>query len=134
MNIIIPVVDDEKSKDILAKGFQNTIYACIYNSTNNTYKWLATKDISTITENLSLALKHYGIYTVITSHMPLLAFKLFKESGINIYKAKGKSVNENVTLFLKNELELFSNLSTSSALNCISSCGINSCSSNSSCK
>lgn len=122
MNIIIPVTDPEKEKNKLAKGFHNTEHACIYNSLNNSYKWLKTKDISNLEDNLSLSLKHAGIYTIITSHMPYLALRLFKESGLKVYKSKGKSLEENIELFLKNKLDAFSVQHVLTSSSCSSAC------------
>ena len=127
MNIIIPVADLEKEKKTLAKGFHNTDYACIYNSLNSSYKWLKTKEISNSEDNLSLALKRKGIYTIITSHMPFLALKLFKESGLVVYKSKSKNIEENIALFLNNELEPFTPQIRFSNSNCSSSCSATSC-------
>ncbi|SNR67829.1 Predicted Fe-Mo cluster-binding protein, NifX family [Lutibacter agarilyticus] len=125
MNIIIPVTDLEHDKKTLAKGFHNTNYACIYNSLNSSYKWLKTKELSNLEDNLSIALKHQGIYTIITSHMPYLALRLFKESGLTVYKSKGKCLEENIELFLKDELAPFSAQQLFNTSNCSSSC--NSC-------
>lgn len=130
MNVIIPIIDLKKEKNTLAKGFHNTNYACIYNSLNKSYKWIETKDITNIDDNLSLALKQEGIYTIITSHMPYLALRLFKESGLVVYKSKGKYLEENIELFLDNKLDNFSgqqlfnssSCSTSACGSCSSSC------------
>lgn len=128
MNVIIPVTDLEKDKSKLSKGFHNTDNICIYNSLNDSYKWLKTKEISNSEDNLSLALKREGIYTVITSHMPYLALRLFKESGIIVYKSKSKSLEKNIALFLNRELEpfkpqiQFNNSSCSSSCSSASSC------------
>lgn len=128
MNVIIPVTDLEKDKSKLSKGFHNTDNVCIYNSLNNSYEWLKTKEISNSEDNLSLALKRKGIYTVITSHMPYLALRLFKESGIIVYKSKSKSLEKNIDLFLNRELEpftpqiQFNNSSCSSSCSSASSC------------
>jgi len=126
MNIIIPVTDIDKEKSTLAKGFHNTNYACVYNSSNKSYKWLKTKDLSNLEDNLSIALKQEDIYTIITSHMPFLALRLFKDSGLEIYKSKGKCLEENIELFFKNELTIFSGeevLNSSSCSTACSSCG-----------
>lgn len=133
MKIIIPITDLEKGKNKLAKGFHNTDYSCIYNSLNNSYTWLKTKEISNLDDNLSIALKHKSIYVIITSHMPYLALRLFKESGLAVYKAKSKNLKENITLFLNNELEPFTSLQLSEGPSCSSTCNLNSCSSASSC-
>ncbi|MFI1772769.1 NifB/NifX family molybdenum-iron cluster-binding protein [Thalassobellus citreus] len=107
MNIIIPVIDDNKGKYTIAKGFHNTEYTCVFNSLNSSFEWIKTKEISNMDDNLSLALKRKGIYSIITSHMPYLALRLFKESGLTIYKSKGKNVEENIELYLTNELQSF---------------------------
>lgn len=108
MNIIIPVIDDNNGKFSMAKGFHTTDFVCVYNTLNATYEWFKHKDISNIEENLSLSLKRKGIYTIITSQMPFMALRLFKESGLLVYKSKGKNLEENIELFLKKELEAFS--------------------------
>ena len=107
MNIIFPVIDDNSNKFSIAKWFHNSENTCIYIGLNNSYKWLNIKDITSCAENLSLALKRNGIYVIITSHMPFLALKLFKESGLLVYKSQGKNVKENIALYLDNKLELF---------------------------
>jgi len=127
MNIIIPVEDLSEDKSKLAKGFHNSDSACIYNSLNQSYEWLPIKDICESEENLSLALKHKGVYTVITSHMPYLALRLFKESGLIVYKSKSKSVESNIELFLNNELEPFTPQIRFSNSSCSSSCNASSC-------
>ncbi|WP_372752748.1 hypothetical protein [Mariniflexile sp.] len=129
MNVIIPVTDLDNGKNKLAKGFHNTEYACIYNSLNNSYKWIKTKEISNLEDNLSLALKQKGIYTIITSHMPFLALRLFKESGLLTYKSKSKDLEENIALFLKNELEPFTGQIQFNTSSCSSSCNLGSCAS-----
>lgn len=107
MNIILPVIDNKNDKYSIAKGFLNAEYICVYNKPNKSYNWLKIKEISNSEGNLSLALKRNGIYTIITSHMPYLALRLFKESGLTVYKSKGKNVEENIELYTDNKLELF---------------------------
>jgi len=81
MNIIIPVTDNKDAKDIIAQGFHNTYYACVYNSTDNIYEWMDTNEFIQMEGNISLALKRRGILTIITSHIHLMALGLFNESG-----------------------------------------------------
>ena len=122
MNIIIPVIDDNSGKFNMAKGFHTTEDVCVYNTLNSNYQWVKIKEISQCEENLSLSLKRKGIYTVITSQMPFLALGLFKESGLMVYKSKGKNLEENIDLFLKNELDTFSPQIQFKASSCSSSC------------
>jgi len=107
MNIIIPVIDNNDEKYVLAKGFQNATYACIYNTLNDSYEWIQTKELSECEDNLSVSLKRKGIYTIITSHIPYLALRLFKDSGLAVYKSKGKSLELNIEFFLNDELQHF---------------------------
>jgi predicted Fe-Mo cluster-binding NifX family protein len=127
MNIIIPVTDNQSGKDIIAESFHNADYVCIYDSTDQTYEWVATKDISIKAGNLSLELKRKGIYTVITSQMMPMALALFIESGFKVYKAQGNSVKENVKLYHDSLLAQFTFHSelddTEPESGCNSSCG-----------
>ena len=107
MNVIIPVIDNNEEKYLMAKGFHNTDHVCVYNTLNGSYKWITTKEISDCEENLSVSLKRKGIYTIITSHIPHLALRLFKESGLVVYKSKSKSVEKNIEFFLNDELQHF---------------------------
>lgn len=128
MNIIIPVIDDNTSKFNIAKGFHTTDVVCVYNTLNNSYEWFKQKDISSFEENLSVSLKRRGIYTIITSQMPYMAFRLFKESGLVVCKSRGKSVEENIQLFLNDELEAFTpQLHFGTAYSACSSCSSSSC-------
>ena len=125
MKIIIPVTDNDSLKDTIAQGFHNAGYVCIYDCTNNTYEWMATKDISEQAGNLSLELKRKGIFSVISNYMSLMALGLFTESGLKVYKAESESVQENIKLFLENKLPLLTTQSILGMSACIGSC--NSC-------
>lgn len=128
MNIIIPVIDDNEGKYSMAKGFHNTEHVCVYNTLNSSYEWHKNKDISNSEDNLSLSLKRKGIYTIITSHIPFLALRLFKESGLLVYKAKSKSLEKNIEFFLNDELESFSHQMHFGAVgSACSSCSSSSC-------
>jgi predicted Fe-Mo cluster-binding NifX family protein len=122
MKIIIPVTDNKKDKYLIAQGFHNTSYVCIYNTSDNTYQWMETKEISEKEGNLSLALKRKGIFTIISSNMQLMALGLFIESGLKVYKAKGSSVTENIALFNSNQLEPFVSRFAGNPGNCGGSC------------
>ena len=123
MNIILPVIDNKSGKDEIAEGFHNAEHACIYNNTNNSFEWLAVKDITNEPGNLTLELKRKDIYTVISNHIMPMALALFIESGLKVYKARGKSVKENIKLFNENQLESFSFHVESDVSYCHTSCG-----------
>ncbi len=123
MKVMIPVVDKSDSKENIARAFISSEYSCIYDCENKSYEWKTAKEISPEAGNLSMKLKQQGINYIISQEMPLLALMLFQDSGLQVYKAKGASVAENVELFHKNQLELFTiQSSLSTTMNCASAC------------
>ena len=125
MKVIIPVLNDGDSKFILAEGFHNADYACIYDRENNSYTWEATSNISEKSGNLSVELKRRGIFAVISSYMPPLALELFRELGLQVYKSSGLNLRENIDNFLNEQLKELTPLMAFSSSSCHGSC--NSC-------
>ena len=125
MKIIIPIIDNNRSKDNIAQGFHNAGYVCIYDCSSNTYEWLTINELAPNAGNLSLELKRRGIFTVISGYMSLMALGLFTESGLKVYKAESDSVQENIKLFLENKLPPLTTQSILGMSACIGSC--NSC-------
>jgi predicted Fe-Mo cluster-binding NifX family protein len=118
MKIIIPVIDIDQGKSTIAKGFHNTEFACIYDSIENSYQWLKKKDICKKDGNLSIQLKLKGIYTIISSDIELMAFSLFNEMGLKVYKSIGTNLEENIKLFEANQLNLFTLKTAMGVINC----------------
>lgn len=132
MKVMIPVMNDSDEKYQIAKGFINANHACIYDTELKTYEWITTDELSKNVGNLSFELKRKGIYTVISTHMPILALGLFVESGLGVFKAHGNKVEENIKLFEDKQLETFTSAMSMTHNGCSPvACG--SCSS-SSCK
>ena len=128
MNIILPVIDNNEGKFTMAKGFHSSEDVCLYNSLDGTYDWIKTKDISSHEDNLSVSLKRRNVFTIITSHMPFLAMRLFQESGLLVYKSKGTSVEENIALFTQKELEAFTpQIYSGTTYSACGSCSSSSC-------
>lgn len=107
MKIMIPVNNVSEGKYDIAKGFINSDVACVYDCKNKTYEWLNNNELSANVGNLSLELKRRGIYTIISSHISIMALGLFVESGMNVYKAHGTDVLENIKLYEADQLETF---------------------------
>jgi predicted Fe-Mo cluster-binding NifX family protein len=123
MKVMIPVVDKSGSKENIASGFISTEYSCIYDCESKSYEWKTAREISPEAGNLSLKLKQQGIKCIISQEMPLLALMLFQDSGLQVYKARGNNLEENVKLFHSNQLEPFTiQSSLSSTMNCASAC------------
>ena len=118
MKIIIPVIDNEQGKNLLAQGFHNTDYVCVYDSDEITFQWLEKKDISLKEGNLCIQLKLKGIHTIITSEIELMTLSLFTDSGLKIYKTEVGSVEENIKLFEANQLKLFTSKTAIGIINC----------------
>ena len=122
MRIIMPVIDNKNEKNNIANGFLNSEYVCVYDSEEQSYEWLATEEISKKAGNTSLKLKQKGIRAVISSDITFMALGLFVESGLKVYKARGKSVQENIKYFQDEELDQFTPLGAMSGSSCHGSC------------
>ncbi len=121
MKIIIPVVAQTGAKSSIANSFHNTELACIYDSSNHTCEWIATK--SMIREGtLALALEQNEIRAVISKNMPLMALGFFTDSGITVYKAENASIEDNIELFTARKLKIMTNASVKSEPDCSGSC------------
>jgi len=118
MKIIIPVIDNNLGKNVIAPGFHNTDFACIYDKDESTYQWIEKKDLSIKEGNLSIQLKLKGIYTIITSEIELLTLSLFNDLGLKVYKSNTGSVEENIKLFESNQLKLFTLKTANGIINC----------------
>lgn len=122
MKIIIPIDNFSSSEKRISDSFHNTEYACIYNNSNQTFEWITTKNMIRAGE-LGEELKQQGISVVISRNMPLMALGFFTESGLSVYKAENKSIEENIQLFKNNKLVQFTNSVAKSSSSCTGSCG-----------
>ncbi|MFB6317239.1 NifB/NifX family molybdenum-iron cluster-binding protein [Saccharicrinis sp. FJH54] len=130
MKVIIPVVDADRSRNVLAASFHNAAFAAIYDTESKMMVWIETRSISEDVGNISLGLKRMGIAAVISQQMPPMALGLFVESGISVFKAESDDLQENILCFIDENLELFSSqMAFENSASCSSSCG--SCSSTS---
>lgn len=124
MKVIIPVVDTERSRNVLANSFHNSAYASIYNTETRMMNWIETSSVSEDPGNFSLGLKKLGISAVISPQMAPMALGLFVETGIKVYKADGDDLQENILYFLDEALEMFSSqMAFETTPSCGSSCG-----------
>ena len=123
MKVIIPVENSKSAKYNIAQGFHITEYACIFDSASQTYEWLPTSDISRNPGNLSIELKRQGIECVISRNIRFMALGLFIDSGLEVFKAKGKNLIENIDFFMNNQLEPFVPQAELILSDCNGSCG-----------
>lgn len=129
MKVMLPIVDNERGKEKVARGFHNARYICIYDSKTKMFDWLPTKSISSNPGDFSKQVQQMGINTVISSYLPPLALRIFARSGLDAFKARGSSVEENIRFFSNNQLETFTTQAARETWACTTSCS--SCSSTS---
>lgn len=120
---MLPIVDKKSGREKVAQGFHNAKEVCIYDSLSNSYEWMRAQEISKNPGDFSNELKRLGIKTVISCYMPPMALRIFARSGLNVYKARGNSVTENVRFFRKKQLEPFTSQATREMWGCSGSCG-----------
>ena len=130
MRVIIPVSESFSIDSDIAKGFVEAEYTCIYDSEKDSYEWYTPAEIAQEPGNFTLGLKQKGVSGVISTHMPFMALGLFLDSGLSVYKAKGKNLAENIQYFIKNELAPFNGQEVRMGSSCSGSCS--SCSTSSS--
>jgi predicted Fe-Mo cluster-binding NifX family protein len=122
MKIILPVSENKAYGRSIARGFHKADLACIYNCINQTSEWLPTKSIIQNADDLGDALKRIGIGAVISQQMPLMALGFFTDSGLTVYKAESENIEENIRMFIDNQLEPQTNTSSKYSSSCSSSC------------
>jgi predicted Fe-Mo cluster-binding NifX family protein len=122
MKVIIPIVDLESGKFIIAESFTATEFVCIYDLSAKSYHWCNANEIIKTEGNVTLALKSNHIYTVITNHLQLLAFNLFLESGLKVYKSTGIDLMKNIELLEAGKLHSFTEQQCIAFAGCSSSC------------
>lgn len=108
MNVIIPVVNDCDFKQTIADGFNTSKHVCLYNSELKTMSWMDANHTINLEGNVVAELKRLNIKSVITSHIKMMALRLFKENGIKVYKSVGTDLEQNLRMFHTYELPNYS--------------------------
>lgn len=124
MKVMLPVIDNKKGKNIIADGFHNVSFVCIYDSSLKTLEWMQAKEISRTPGGLNLALIQKGVYSIISKNVTPMVLTMFNRNGINVYMAESFNVSENLELFQANKLKSFNKEQQQ-----IAACRSNSCSS-----
>jgi len=125
MKVILPVIE----KEIVAEGFRNALFMCIYDSRDNSFEWLSTARLNVGDRDLGEEIKLMGVNSVISSNMTPIALQIFARNGIEVFKAKSDIVSENIAFLQNNQLELFTSQIAREIQACNNSCS--SCSSKS---
>ncbi|MFQ3578854.1 MAG: hypothetical protein SNJ71_01775 [Bacteroidales bacterium] len=123
MKVIIPVNNDKEGKNSIAGNFHNTEFVCIYDKIEQCFNWVESNTISAKPGNLSIEMKRKNIYTIICNHLSLMALGLFSESGIEVLKAQGSDLQQNIELYLNNKLQPLTRENVLFDSKCSSGCG-----------
>jgi len=129
MRVMLPVEEKKRGKEKIAHGFHNARYVCIYDSEGNSFEWKETSEISPNPGDFTNELKRLGINTIISSYLPPMVLQIFTRNGLQVFKARGNNVTENIDFFSQNQLESFTSKAARELWRCDSSC--HSCSSTS---
>lgn len=132
MKVLLPVKNNELQKKEIADSFHSTQFVCIYDSEGQNYNWINTDDFSNTPGGLSAALNEQKVNSIVSPHITPMVLNIFKNNGIEVWKAKGNDLDENISLFKLKLLKMYSVEESRS----VQACDSNSCSScsSSSCK
>jgi predicted Fe-Mo cluster-binding NifX family protein len=128
MEVIIPILNHDTKRMIMADGFHTTDVMCIYNTETDAVKQIDAADLTQYSGNIVDELKRRGVDSIITSQMSFMAYGLFVDGGFIIYESEGDDVYQNIELFKKRELRLFTpqaafrNSCSASCGDCSSTC------------
>ncbi|QIA09382.1 NifB/NifX family molybdenum-iron cluster-binding protein [Draconibacterium halophilum] len=127
MKVMLPIADKKKGNETVARGFHNASYVCIYDSQSKSMDRMPVKAVFSNPGELGKELQQIGVSTVISGYLPPMALRLFARSGLEVFRARGTNVTENINFFIQNQLESFTTQKARETWGCNSSCG--SCSS-----
>jgi predicted Fe-Mo cluster-binding NifX family protein len=128
MKVMLPIVKDCDGDIKLAKSFHNAQNVCIYDCKNDLYEWISINKINADAGSFSFIIKQRKIKSVISCTIHPLVLKIFSENGLEVYKAEGNNLQQNISFFQNKKLNSFSGEDTNQLMGCGSSC--NSCSTN----
>lgn len=107
MKAIIPVMDREANKMLVAEGFHTTDIMCVYNMDTEEKEWIDSSDLCQFSSNITEELEKRGVDSVITNEMAFMALGLFTDGGFSVWKSRGNDLLYNLNLFKNGELEPF---------------------------
>jgi len=107
MKVMLPVIDDQLSKNVVADGFHNIEYVCVFDSANQKCDWLGANEISETPGRLNSGLSERGIFSIISVNISPMMLSMFNRNGIKVWKASGNDLDENLRLFQLSQLKVF---------------------------
>ena len=123
MKILLPVVDSETNKEVMATGFHETKDLCVFDPETFLFQHMTIDELGGSMRNLPNALRELKIGSIISSGIRPLALQILERCGLNVYEPSGTDVNENIKLFKEGYLERYSMQTSRGQLaTCGSSC------------
>ncbi|MFT3738331.1 MAG: NifB/NifX family molybdenum-iron cluster-binding protein [Breznakibacter sp.] len=107
MQVIFPVINNSDKRMVLAKGFHNTNWICVYDSENHKCNWFDADSLKVHSGNLANELKAQGIEAVVTADISFMALALFLDSGFAVYKAASDDIAQNIKMLEEEKLPFF---------------------------
>jgi predicted Fe-Mo cluster-binding NifX family protein len=126
MKVILPISERKEGAEIIAQGFHNAEFMCIYDSDAKTFEWKDAAEMISQSVDISKDFEEMGIDAVICGYLPPMVWQIFSRSRLLIFQPSGDSFSDNIKLFDNNKLELFS---PEEAYDAWGSCSGSSCSS-----
>lgn len=125
MKVCLPILGDGgKEKELLANDFYKAQHYCIHNLKDNNFQIYSLNKTNSVYLSMS-EMKKMGIQAIITPNLRPMAAKILFENEIEVYKAEGAEVKENISLYKKDVLKDFD----ATMVEQKSSCSSDSCSS-----
>lgn len=127
MNIVLPLENDH----VMADDFTKSSFIGIYNTKSGSMELKPVCEQNEDTGALMQILTYKSNYVVISPAFSVMALQVFKRYTVETYKAVGRSVTDNISLFQKKALLPFEIYQQLTANSCGSGCG--SCSTSDNC-
>jgi len=125
MKIAIPVIDKELQRNQIAGSFNVIGFLCIYDTDLLEGCWMKTLELAPNMGELLPALERENVSTVISRQVQPMALKVLVNKGFSVYKSIGMLLDENISLFMNNELTTFDmEAAMTNAAVCGGSCGV----------
>lgn len=119
MRVMLPIEESGR----IARGFHNASRVCIYDSYKECTEWKNVSDISLKPGEFSKDLVKTGVDSVISGYLPPMVLQLFTRCGLEVFKARGNDVEENISFFINKQLEEFTSETSRQMWGCNSGCG-----------
>lgn len=107
MKIVIPVVNHEEKRYMIANGLNMSSYMCLYDTETEKFKWLTSEEVTPKGKNWIASFKHLDLGGLIVQSINPMAYNLFVRNDIKVYKAPGEDLNQAIAAITDNALPYY---------------------------